>query len=256
MKKSVPKVETYKYRGDELAMFSQARNWKGYLADRVRPYIRGDVLEVGSGMCAMTLELCEGSCTKWVCLEPDPDLARRGREALRGTDIERLVEIRVGKTSGVSSDEHFDSIIYINVLEHIQDDRSELQRAADLLKPGGAVSVLAPAHQCLFSPLDAAVGHCRRYDRGSLREMGSPRLIEQRITYLDSIGMLASLANRFVLRRSRPTDRQLRFWDSILVRLSRLADPLMVHACGKTVMAVWRKPSEEVIFSGSTEGRS
>jgi hypothetical protein len=58
--------------------------------------------------------------------------------------------------------QQFDSIIYIDVLEHIDADRDELERAANALQPGGFLVVLAPSHQWLYTALDKALGHYRR----------------------------------------------------------------------------------------------
>lgn len=61
--------------------------------------------------------------------------------------------------------------------------------------------------------------------------------------YLDSVGLLASAANRIFLRSARPTLFQVRLWDRFFVRCSRLLDPLLGHSIGKSVLGVWRKPS-------------
>ena len=66
----------------------------------------------------------------------------------------------------------FDTILYVDVLEHIADDAAELARARRLLTPEGNLVVLAPAHQSLFSPFDAAVGHYRRYDERTATILG------------------------------------------------------------------------------------
>jgi len=75
---------------------------------------------------------------------------------------ERLAELR---------DLRFDSIVCINVLEHIRDDLAALRRMESLLVPGGVLALLVPAHQWLYGPYDAIDGHFRRYDRTSLRRL-------------------------------------------------------------------------------------
>jgi len=62
-----------------------------------------------------------------------------------------------------------------------------------------------------------------------------------RLRYLDSAGLLASLANRLLLKSATPTQRQILFWDRILVRISRLLDPLSGYNLGKSLLAVWKK---------------
>jgi hypothetical protein len=131
----------------------------------------------------------------------------------------------------------------MDVLEHIADDRAELEMAADRLRPGGHLIVLAPAHQWLFAPFDAAIGHFRRYTKGTLGAAAPAALPLIRLVYLDSAGMLASLGNRLLLRSSMPTPRQIAFWDRVLVRCSRWTDPMFGYTLGKSVLAVWRKPA-------------
>jgi hypothetical protein len=62
-----------------------------------------------------------------------------------------------------------------------------------------------------------------------------------RARYLDSVGLLASLGNRLVLRSAQPNQRQIRFWDRLMVRLSRRLDPLFGYRLGKSALVVWRK---------------
>jgi hypothetical protein len=57
---------------------------------------------------------------------------------------------------------------------------------------------------------------------------------------LDGVGLLASLANRIVLKSGAPTKSQIRFWDTCMVPLSRVVDPLLGYRVGKSIIGVWR----------------
>ncbi len=148
---------------------------------------------------------------------------------------------RVGTTEDLVASECFDTILYIDVLEHIDDDRGELTRAAAHLKPGGHVIVLSPAHQFLYAPFDRAIGHFRRYSRSSLRAAAPAGLHETRLVYLDSVGLLASAANRLLLSQSMPTESQILAWDRLMIPLSRLLDPLFMGRAGKSILGVWQR---------------
>jgi hypothetical protein len=191
------------------------------------------VLEVGAGIGANTETLADLEYRHWLCLEPDPTLA--SRIALPTTRHELVV----GTVAGIDPKRKFGSILYLDVLEHIEDDRDELARAAALLAPGGCIVVLAPAHQALYTPFDRAIGHFRRYNTRALRAIAPRGLSERKLIYLDSCGALASLANRLLLRKAMPTSRQILTWDRILVPCSRWVDPLLRHKAGKSVLAVW-----------------
>jgi SAM-dependent methyltransferase len=147
---------------------------------------------------------------------------------------------RSGTVRDLPPDARFDVVLYIDVLEHIEDDTAELTVAARRLKADGILVVLAPAHGWLYSPFDRAIGHYRRYTRRSLARVAPPGLRRLVLRYLDSIGLLASVGNRFLLRRSLPTVRDIARWDRLMVPLSRRLDPWLGFRVGKSVLGIWR----------------
>jgi hypothetical protein len=195
------------------------------------------VLEVGAGIATNTRELRTPSVKSWLCLEPDASLAERASTVVASLPDCRVV---VGTTSTAELGS-YDSLLYIDVLEHIEDDRGELERAATLLREGGHLVVLCPAHQELYSELDRAVGHFRRYDAQTLSACGPATLTLEKVFYLDSVGMLASFANRALLKSGQPSLGQIKVWDRFMIPLSRLIDRCVGRRLGKSVVAVWRR---------------
>lgn len=200
----------------------------------------GDVLEVGAGIGSTTRHLCDGSQRTWLCLEPDRAMADRLAEAIARGELPACCRARAGTVRDLPPDARFDAILYVDVLEHVQDDSAELAAAARALKPAGALIVLAPAHGWLYSPFDRAIGHYRRYTRRSLAAVGPPGLRRLSLQYLDSVGLLASAGNRFILRKSLPTVRDIVRWDRLMVPLSRRLDPWLGFRVGKSVVGIWR----------------
>jgi SAM-dependent methyltransferase len=239
-------MENFHYIGGELELFSRATIWKSYLRRHVVAYLGHDVLEVGAGLGSTTRLLCQPAQGQgaWICLEPDAEMARRLASAVDRGELSQLCRVVTGDLGQIAKGSYFDSVLYIDVLEHIEDDRSELERAAEHVKPGGHLVVLGPAHPWLFSPFDESIGHYRRYTRSSLRALAPRGLVPVRAVYLDSIGLLASLGNRLLLRHSMPGPAQIAFWDKVLVRCSRLIDPLLLYSLGKSVLCVWKRPAQ------------
>lgn len=232
------------YVGGELELFAAARNWKRRLARELAPHLTGEVLEVGAGLGGTTETLLPAArVRRWTALEPDPEL--RARLEVRARELSARgavpVEVQAGTLADLAPERRFDAILYVDVLEHIQDDRGELERAAARLAPGGRLVVLAPAHQALYSEFDRAIGHFRRYDRRTLLALAPPGTERIHAAYLDSAGWLASLANRLLLRRALPTPAQIRTWDGFLVPLSGVLDRLLLGRFGKSVLVVWRR---------------
>jgi ubiquinone/menaquinone biosynthesis C-methylase UbiE len=231
----------FTYVGSELELFARARKWKAYLEAQVRPFLGPTVLEVGAGIGATTEALGRRACEQWVCLEPDAQLASEIVARRRTGGLPDWVHVEVGTLETLELDT-FDSVIYIDVLEHIEDDRAELQRAARHLARGAHLVVLSPAHAWLYSPFDRAIGHYRRYSASSLQAIAPAGLRLVRLRYLDVIGTLTSAANRLFLTQQMPTPAQIALWDRLMVPVSRVVDPLIGYGIGRSVLAVWQKP--------------
>jgi SAM-dependent methyltransferase len=227
--------ETFQYQGQELDLFAHAKHWKAYWASHVGKWIRGDVLEVGAGLGKNTLLLRNSSVLSWHCLEPDPAFETGLQAAI--ANLPRCSASR--GTIRTVANRRFDSILYIDVLEHIQADHDELAMAASLLRPAGRLVVLSPAHEFLFSKFDASIGHYRRYNRKSLRACSPPHCQLAAMFYLDCAGVFLSLANRVLLGQSTPTLKQILAWDKYVVPISQLVDRVLGYRIGRTLVGVW-----------------
>lgn len=233
--------DEFTYQGDELDLFSHAKRWKSYVAGKIRSYVGGNVLEVGAGPGNFTSYLLNKRASSWTFVEPDPDFASALSRSSGGYSLP--VEVIQGTMSNVSGSRSFDSIIYLDVLEHIEDDRSEVQKMIDHLNPGGFIIVLCPAFNFLYSPFDKAIGHYRRYNRKNLLKLFPASVKTIRAGYLDSTGFLASAANRLLLRQSYPGLGQVKFWDRLMVPMSGFTDKLFSRFFGRSILVVVQKTS-------------
>jgi len=233
------------YLGPELEVFEKAVNWQAYLKACISVHVKGDVLEVGAGIGTMTKTYLATSTnlavTSWLALEPDPKLHDAIAQMITDDPYAEICRSQTGTLDDIQPGNRFDSIFYVDVLEHIEDDRREVARAVDLLNPGGRLIVMSPAHQSLFSALDEAAGHFRRYSRAGLLDLTPPGATVVEAKYLDCVGMVASMANRLMLRQGTPSDGQIRLWDRGMIPISRLLDPLFRYRLGKSILAVWEK---------------
>jgi hypothetical protein len=232
-------MSEYIYIGAELELFAQAKNWKNYLKDYLEKYIKGNILEVGAGMGSNTGLLHNIYCHKWLCLEPDSQLFNVLQIAISADSIPNC-QAQNG-TISLLQDQLFDSILYLDVLEHIDDDKKEVIQVVQNLKIGGYLIILCPAHQWLFSPFDIAVGHYRRYNKASLKAVMPDNIEIVKLVYLDSIGLLANLGNRILLKQRMPNTTQIKIWDKFMVSLSRFVDPLIDYRAGKSVILIGKK---------------
>jgi 2-polyprenyl-3-methyl-5-hydroxy-6-metoxy-1,4-benzoquinol methylase len=152
-------VTDFKYPGDELHLFQHAKNWKTYFSKQIKPYLKGNILEVGAGIGATTPLLNDGTAKLWMLLEPDMEMSELLRKKIQSNELPVNCKLQTGTINSIGTEHKFDAIIYIDVLEHIEYDKEELQAASSFLQPNGKIIILSPAYQYLYSPFDKAIGH-------------------------------------------------------------------------------------------------
>ncbi|MDO8971944.1 MAG: class I SAM-dependent methyltransferase [Saprospiraceae bacterium] len=230
-----------KYIGKELEIFSHAKNWKSYYGSLIKPYFGERLLEVGAGLGTTTSSLYDSRVRDWFCLEPDESFISLLRGKIHSGELPPACKAKPGTINDLEVDDVYDTIIYIDVMEHIQDDHAESHAAARHLKPGGRLIVLAPAHPWMFTPFDQAIGHFRRYSKISLEKIKPVSCEQEKLVYLDSLGMLLSCANKILLKQSLPTIKQILFWDRWIVPFSKILDRGLMYRMGRSMVTVWRK---------------
>lgn len=231
----------YKYPGEELQVFEAATNWKNYFAGHISGYLKGKILEVGAGIGGTTLLLNKGKADNWLLLEPDETMQQILQQKIKDKLLPSNCKAVKGTLNSLDKNDKFDCIIYIDVLEHIEDEATEIKKAADHLEKGGHLIILSPAFQFLYSPFDKAIGHYRRYNRKTLSAIQPASLARKKIIYLDSIGFFASLLNKIILRQSYPAKRQVQLWDQWMIPVSKITDHVFFYSFGKSILVVWRK---------------
>ena len=232
------------YVGSELDLFAHAQNWKRYFRGMIAPYIGGRVAEIGAGNGSTTEVLSVVPHQIWFAVEPDHQLLSAIEEKRNLHKIPASVVPTLGSLLELHRDEPLDTILYIDVLEHIDNDAAELRHAAKLLRTGGYLVVLSPAYQLLYTPFDAAIGHYRRYTMRALQRITPGGMTLVRGFYLDSVGVVASLGNLLLLKQSQPTLSQIMFWDRAIVPCSRILDAITARTFGRSVVAIWRRDAD------------
>lgn len=167
----------------------------------------------------------------------EPDQALREGIRARGVDARDSL-------AAFTSEDPFDGLYSINVLEHIEADEAVLREFFTKLAPGGRLLIYVPAFDLLFSSNDARVGHVRRYRRAELlRIVRAAGFRVDGACYVDSLGFFAALAYRFVGDRDGGLSvRAVRLYDSLLFPPSRLLDRLVGPYFGKNLLLTAVRP--------------
>jgi SAM-dependent methyltransferase len=179
-----------------------------YLAwqlDQFRPFLGRRVLEIGCGVGGVLSLLGPRECI-WG-IDVDPEILAYARERFRDRPEFRFAVADLGALDPALVAElaaqRFDTILCINVLEHVRDDIGALQTLERLLVPGGTLALLVPAHLALYGAYDRVDGHWRRYGRAYLRTILShTRLRPVRMHYFNAAGALGWFVQYRLLRRN------------------------------------------------------
>jgi SAM-dependent methyltransferase len=179
-------------------------NYTAWIVDRAREHLHGRVLDAGAGTGTFSAAISP-FVDEVVALEPEPRFA--DHLELRFSDNARVHVVRGDVEAPPDGLGTFDAIVCFNVLEHVPDDARALRTLHELLRPGGSLLLLVPAHPALAGPFDEAVGHMRRYRREELVE----RLVDAGFhvataRYVNPVGAIGwAIRIRLMRRREWPS---------------------------------------------------
>lgn len=225
----------------DLEIMSDATNYRDWMYRRVAPFIGQRILEVGAGIGNFTLLLLDReivvAADKYMpCVEA---LRTRLGERLHAPPIQ--LDIADPAARGLR-DYAFDTVICLNVLEHVEDDLGALRNMRDVLKPGGRLVLLVPAFQFLYGSVDRALEHYRRYTRKDLlprmREAG---FVVETSYYMNMIGMAGWFVNNRILGWQHESADQIGFFDRVIAPWAERVEKLVRPPFGLSLIAIGRK---------------
>jgi SAM-dependent methyltransferase len=227
----------------DLENLREAKGLGDWMFDHFRPFVHGRVAEIGAGIGMFTERiLAAPAVTHVVAIEPEPTLADRLR-AIEDPRMEVAAEELPDSPTLKAHGATFDYVLCQNVLEHIPDDIMATRAMAAAVKPGGAMTILVPAHPWLYGRLDAMYGHERRYTPERLRvALDQPGLEILRIYRFNALGILGWIVKN---RQTDPTldPRSLRAYEQLL-KLYRPIEDRVRLPVGLSLIAHVRKAAD------------
>jgi 2-polyprenyl-3-methyl-5-hydroxy-6-metoxy-1,4-benzoquinol methylase len=228
---------------EELENLSHANRFFGWIADELAPHLGHRVLEVGAGIGTIAAKMAERKpASQITALEPAENLFDELQAAtarLPNVTPLQLTSQDLARTRP----QQFDSIVYVNVLEHILDDDAEMRIAFDLLAPGGSLGVFVPAMSRLYGSLDYKSGHHRRYDKAQLRQVISGAGFEiVDLRYLEVAGVLPYWLMYRALNRQSLSTMSSGVFDGLIVPISKMMQRVVPNPpFGKNLLAIARR---------------
>ena len=222
---------------------TRAKNYFAWQSRLVARELGQRVVEVGCGIGNFTGLLLDRELV--VALDREEACVQILRERYPGRDNLHALTCEPG--DGAFRDlARFqpDSVVCINVLEHIADDGAGLAAMASILAPGGAIVLLVPAFPALYGPIDRNLGHYRRYRRGSLARLARAaglRLVKAH--YLNAAGFFGWWVNAHILKRQAQSDGQIAVFDRCLVPILSALEGAVKPPFGQSLLTVLRRPA-------------
>jgi SAM-dependent methyltransferase len=228
---------------ETLEIMRVAPRFNRWQYDQISPYLGQRICEVGSGVGNISEFLLEAGKPLVVLTDPDEHY-RRTLRSLASTNVHvKVEELELPDSAQVERLRRYslDTVLAMNVLEHIQDEFGAVKCMVRLLGSAGRVIILVPALTVLYGSLDRELGHVRRYTRRSLSNVMSRAGLQiERVFYFNLVGCLGWWLNSRVLQRKRIPKGQLRLFDSVvpLLRFERV----LGLPFGQSVIGIGRVP--------------
>jgi SAM-dependent methyltransferase len=222
---------------ETLEQLSGAERYNRWMFDRLRRWVGRRVVEIGSGIGNLSAFLVEGDCERLVLTDTREEYLDRLRTRFAKHPNVAVARLYLPNELGTLTGQHFDTIICLNVLEHVEDDSGALQAMRRMLAPKGRLILLVPALPALYGTMDRALGHHRRYQRTPLTSLLQATGFKvAHVEYFNLAGVPGWWFAGRVLRRPMIPAGSLKLYDA-LVPLFRL-ERLLPWRVGQSLIAI------------------
>jgi len=227
-----------KYPEIALERFDKANFWIIYFVFIIKKFLKDNILEVGAGCGSFT----KGYMKNFQSITLS-DMDDNSYNLLKKNFINEK-KINVIKSHVKDINDKFNTLLYFNVLEHVKEDKLEIKYALERLNLGGHLIILVPAHQKIYSNLDRAVGHYKRYDINFFKENKFENSEIIKLHYLDFFGYsLYHLNKIFFKKETFPSVLKIFIWDKVFTPITTIVDFLTGYKFGKNILCIYKKVS-------------
>jgi SAM-dependent methyltransferase len=235
----------------DLDRLAEAHHFFNWILDEFEPWIGNNILEVGAGTGTITNKLLDRRPSSAIVgIEPAANLWQQLIDTVDDDPRVDLLSGTLGENvwSAPLLRTTFDTALYLNVMEHIEDDLGEMRLAADALRPGGSLLIFVPAMPSLYSPLDEQAGHYRRYTKRELKaKVEAAGFTVRRCVYFDAVSALPYWLNYKIFRRRTISASSGWLFDRILVPLSKFVQAVVPSPpIGKNLLLVAQRPAAAI----------
>lgn len=232
---------SFQYSGTELDAVASAKNYYQWIVERFAPFLGRRVVEVGAGIGTFAdFIIASPGVESLLCVEPAENVFPVLAERFSTDTRIKTIHANIDQLDLVNA---ADSLVAVNVLEHVEDDEAFLRAAARIVVPGGHLLLFVPAHQFLYGSLDAAFDHYRRYSKAGLASVVSRAGWEPvRISNVNIAGILPWLIAGKILRNTTLGHRQMRIFDRLVIPVMKRVESVREPFIGQSLLLIARNP--------------
>ncbi len=225
----------------ELEILATMPNYYGWIMEAFAPFVRGHVVEYGAGTGTISQRLAS-LADKLTLVEPSANLAATLRTKFRDDRKVEVIDQTLEQHVVKMGDAAVDTVVMVNVLEHIEDDRQALAVLLGMLRPAGHLLIFVPALQGLMSKLDLMFGHFRRYHRADLVAKVAQAGGEVQVCrYFDFFGIFPWFLLNKLIGATSFNSGLIQIHDKFVVPISRAVEKAVPPPIGKNIILVARK---------------
>lgn len=230
----------FNYAGKELEAMSFASNYYTALIRLLSPFLGEKVAEVGAGTGNLSRLILKEKISDLTAFEPSANLFPLLCEALKEESNKVSINNYFHEVSH-NYQSYFDSILYVNVLEHIEDDKKELEYIKYSLNKNGYACIFVPALTWLYSDFDKSIGHYRRYHKKDLvRLVESSGLKIVKADYIDFIGIFPWYIS-LVLLKNKLNVKHVKLYDKYVFPVTKFVENIIPLPIGKNLLLIAKK---------------
>lgn len=230
---------------ETLQSISRARTFNKWIYDTIFPYLKGPILELGSGIGNISNYILKDFSDVSLS-DYNPEYCSILKAKFRhNKNLNSVLSINLQDQNFKKNNSHlkesFNTIILLNVIEHLRDDRLCVDYCSFLLKRGGNLIILAPAYKLLFSKFDSDIGHYRRYTVRSLsRLINNNDFNFLHTQYFNFLGMVGWLLFNKILAKRRLSESSMSTFDK-LVPIAKILDYLVLKKIGVSTIVICKR---------------
>lgn len=227
---------------ETLNIFAHTNNFNSWMYETISSHCSGRILEIGSGIGNISQYLLKSNSNVVLSdIRTDYLIHLRNRFPTAKRIVKLNLEIIDFSSEAVLDLGQFDTIVALNVIEHIEHDDLAISNCYKLLKPGGKIIILVPAYQIIYNKIDQELAHYKRYSSHSIQKL----LIEKHFLVVESkyfnfVGLIGWIFFGIISKQRKLPKRPVGIFEAF-VPLFKIIDFLLLNKMGLSVITIAKK---------------